>query len=239
MNINVFLHIAPPDSPINPSQMEEIEHLVAESPWFSAARILLLKAMKIHHHPSFENCLAFASLHVARRDNLGAYLQNVKENNPEEITIKENIIEEIIPAKESIAKKNITEVQQTYPVHVVEHLLLEGNEGFEFVNEADTADATQKVAPASINQQEQLVDDFIMHFSATPQQLVFDDPLCAEVDLSMPYAQRPPDNFVSETMIEIYLSQGYFDRAKQTFNKLSLLYPEKRVYFASRFAPIV
>lgn len=39
--------------------------------------------------------------------------------------------------------------------------------------------------------------------------------------------------FYTETLAKIYAQQGYFDRAKEVYTKLILLYPEKSAYFAS------
>ncbi len=40
------------------------------------------------------------------------------------------------------------------------------------------------------------------------------------------------DDMVSEELAEIYLAQGLNDMAKETYRKLSLLNPEKSIYFA-------
>ena len=40
------------------------------------------------------------------------------------------------------------------------------------------------------------------------------------------------DDMVSEELAEIYLAQGFRDRAAATYRKLSLRNPEKSVYFA-------
>lgn len=48
-------------------------------------------------------------------------------------------------------------------------------------------------------------------------------------------ADRPFDDerFYTETLAAIYAEQGYFDKAKEVYGKLILLYPEKSAYFAS------
>jgi len=40
------------------------------------------------------------------------------------------------------------------------------------------------------------------------------------------------DDSVSEELAEIYLTQGFSEKAREVYLKLSLLYPEKSVYFA-------
>lgn len=46
------------------------------------------------------------------------------------------------------------------------------------------------------------------------------------------------DDLASEELAEIYLAQGLKDMAKETYRKLSLLNPEKSVYFAELIAKI-
>lgn len=46
------------------------------------------------------------------------------------------------------------------------------------------------------------------------------------------------DDLVSEELAEVYLAQGLKDIAKETYRKLSLLNPEKSVYFAELIAKL-
>ena len=46
------------------------------------------------------------------------------------------------------------------------------------------------------------------------------------------------EDFVSEELAEVYLKQGLNDMARETYRKLSLLNPEKSVYFAEIISKI-
>jgi len=47
-------------------------------------------------------------------------------------------------------------------------------------------------------------------------------------------AETEDFDFCTETLAQIYAEQEYYDKAKEIYSKLSLLYPEKSVYFAAQ-----
>ena len=75
-------------------------------------------------------------------------------------------------------------------------------------------------------------DDIIDRFlRAEPRRIVAeegepDGEIVTEAELD------DEDDFVSEELAEVYLKQGLKAEAKETYRKLSLLNPEKSVYFA-------
>lgn len=81
-------------------------------------------------------------------------------------------------------------------------------------------------------------EDIIDRFLRTDNLRIVAEEGEADGDIVTEAAFDDDDDLASEELAEIYLSQGLKDMAKETYRKLSLLNPEKSVYFAELIAKI-
>ncbi len=83
--------------------------------------------------------------------------------------------------------------------------------------------------------QSELIDKFILtNPRIEPAREKSDTP---QADISKPFTEERGE-FVTETLAKIYTSQGYYSRAIDIYEKLSLKFPEKSSYFASQIEKV-
>ncbi|MDR0711815.1 MAG: hypothetical protein LBF67_05680 [Prevotellaceae bacterium] len=196
---------------ISAEQLKMLKQLVERFPWFSFGQLLLLKGMKQQRQPSFSAQLLLASLYATSRERLYDYLKQIKIAAPQAPDT---------PAADASLTDDGFEVM---PFDTVCEEVVEAQP------EAQPLPPRQ---PSSAARHEQLIDIFL----ATQPSAITIRPDTSSSDLAQPAGKNTAHELVSETLAEIYLAQGLVDKAEQTYSKLSLLYPEKRAYFAARFA---
>ncbi len=84
-------------------------------------------------------------------------------------------------------------------------------------------------------EQSELIDQFILaNPRIEPSKEKSDTP---QEDISFPFTEEKGE-FVTETLARIYTNQGYYSRAIEIYEKLSLKFPEKSSYFASQIEKV-
>jgi tetratricopeptide (TPR) repeat protein len=104
-------------------------------------------------------------------------------------------------------------------------------------NIADTFDPEPGKTDAERNTEQQLQSDLIDKFiTANPRIEPVKSDLPIE-DISKPFIEER-GGLVTETLARIYVNQGYYSKAIDIYEKLSLKFPEKSSYFASQIEKV-
>ena len=110
-------------------------------------------------------------------------------------------------------------------------LELSGDENLSGDDNASSGKQEQDSAPTTRKHiQSELIDRFIL---ANPRiETPAEKSESQNKDISKPFVEER-DGLLTETLARIYITQGYFSRAIDIYERLSLKFPEKSTYFAS------
>jgi hypothetical protein len=160
-------------------------------------------------------------------------------------SVKEDILELIAePASgtmEAIAGEEITEPEasveevETEPEASVEEVETEPEPAAEELMELiEDSEPASDITATHLSAQD-LIDRFIKS-SPTLERMTLPETQPVR-DLAETSAEEK-GSFITETLAKIYITQGYYSRAINIYEKLSLQYPEKSAYFAGRIERI-
>jgi tetratricopeptide (TPR) repeat protein len=101
------------------------------------------------------------------------------------------------------------------------------------ISEIKSTDNQGKIATRQL--QSELIEKFIV---ANPRiEPNRDKTSHLNEDIFKPFVEEE-DSFVTETLAKIYVNQGYYSKAIEIYEKLSLKFPEKSSYFASQIEKV-
>jgi len=277
---------------LNENTLMSLQELVAEYPFFQAARLLLLKNLHLLDHVRYEPELKRSALFVSDRTRLyevikGLYPEKESENVQigQEKPIEE-VTEELTEERSSsvAVTGKVESVSDYFGVDEVTETLQGGKVGFTFQANDDKGEETGTLPEELLFDYEKSGPGYTLSMEDDENQegshsfvdwlyLINNDVVDSVVEQVEKQTDRSSktvdvidkflnghhgpvkpkisqegngkneikesiafegDELMTETLAKIYMKQGYYSKALKIFEKLSLKYPEKSVYFAQQ-----
>jgi tetratricopeptide (TPR) repeat protein len=201
---------------LNQESLHQIKELIGQYPAFESGWFLYLKNLRNLNDPTFGQELIRGAIHVHDRRKLYLFLNEcVRTDQSNNIYTADNLMEAepdvlqlILPAEYQLDASDFSK-DETY--------------------EPDSSGLEEANVKAS------LIEKFLEAQPKMPP-IRENDEIAVAKNSDQPF--NDSEELVTETLAAIYAKQGYFRRAIQIFEKLSLKYPEKSTYFAGQIEKI-
>jgi len=206
---------------LDQSSVMELKEIIDDYPFFPAARMLYLRNLKNINSYKFEQELAKHAIFIPDRSLLFQLL---------EIQAKTNDRFELLPYDEvafkSFFKNNSDDIDKTE----TKYFNYQITDSFQLIDEQPLKGETVDNSEGS-----DLIDQFI-------HGIISDTPL---IQLSSEsgkilsdQSNQISEDLITETLANVYLKQGLYHEALESYQKLSLKFPEKNSYFATQIEKI-
>ena len=253
MNRTEFSGLLATPSNLTKVQINDLDAILMEFPYFQAARSLQLKGLKNHESFKYNKSLKITAAYTSDRTILFDFITS-------EVFTQNRISEQIKHNHDALKSIAVTEfedvsVADTLKIvdseiqnqHEDEELLKIGTplnfkkgETYSFsqwlqltkISPIDRSKSSHKSTP---NQQKNL--NLIDSFIAKSPKIKASSSRRSSEDLSIKPVLKS-DALMTETLARIYLEQKKFDKALQSYKILSLKYPEKSGLFADQIKAI-
>ncbi len=239
----------------------EIEQILAEYPYFQSARLLHIKNLSNQGSISYDRELKRTAVWVTDRRKL-FYLLDNRVLLPVDFDSKQKTAESLLNNIVTIDFSALTQVTsfktETEPTNTnielndeLSQLIMSGSaqastffkvddkidlEDFKntFGKKNQTDTPNKKNSPNSETRRKNLIDNFITE----QPKITYDEKKPEEKeDLVIEKAVDEPE-MITDTLAKIYINQHKYEKAILAYEKLSLKYPKKNIYFASQIKKI-
>ena len=229
--MDLLYYIAHPDK-LNRETLYELRMLVRKNPCFDAARLLMLKNLYLLHDIEFGKEMRSAALYLKNRwvlfDLMREYgnideTVNVPDNEEQDISIDRtmNLIDAFL---------------ETLPPEKLS-LEAEGAAAVDYVSTYLVNDAVSIDVPKMRGQE--LIDSFLesgdekftLQLLPEPSEIPVAKNNISAPEISEIASETP---IFTETLANIYLKQGKYEKALEILKRLYLDYPNKNRYFADQ-----
>lgn len=222
--LNEYIHN--PES-MNGDSVHDLRALLERYPYFQMARMLYLKNLYLIHDEAFAHELKRAVLYVADRRCLFYFIEEARyafvahQEAPEMKTQEPSVdstlmmIDEFLGDMPTAEKKKQLRYVSDYAAVLEE-------------------DADRNTKGSDVVSPDLIPDEPFSLGERTSSQGSKE-----EIEKRVNESNAPiDDGSFTETLAEIYLKQGRYDKAIEIIDKLSLKFPKKNAYFANRIAEI-
>jgi len=227
VELNQVQHIIEHPEKLEHSPLEEIAQLVAEFPYCQTLHLLYQKRLQFEDDSEhYHNTLAKTACYASDPSKLFYWLTEI--SNPKELLSNSNSLTEVESddSLDSLLEKQTTSHpmsdDHTFGYWLKLALSRELNQAVDATNPKDST-------------QSDIIDKFLQkNPSISPQK---DKIKGSNINLAIESSQES-DYLMTETLAQIYLDQGLYNKAIKAYEILSLKNPQKSSFFAQRIAQI-
>ena len=210
--------------------ISNLQELVRRYPYYHTARILLLQALFKQHSPAFDKELKKSSSLIPNRTTLFNQIERRnyladeerRKHNSDDEEQKANKTDEVIDTFLSNSQQTSTPSRKVAVDATQDYIsyLMQTNPDEEEILADETGDL-------------EVIDNFLKNKN---KRFVIRDDADVNSDESQPEDEQKAHNneILTETLAQIYIKQGKFEKAIEIIGRLSLIYPKKNRYFADQ-----
>ena len=220
MNTERIISLIESPNLINRKDVTFLENISIKHPSFSISHVLLAKGLLNTESVRYNQKLKKAALYSLDRKQLFRLIsQDVKKDK----IVKENIPIEVIKVEEEVIITPKKELKIGKPLEFDE------TEEHSF-SEWLSLTKVQKINREETEEETDLINNFI---KKSPTIKIEKNKFFSATETAKSSIIEN-DELVTETLARVYLEQEYFEKAIESYKKLSLKYPKKSSFFADQ-----
>ena len=203
-----FTKILEKPNQLNKSQIGYLKSIIDDFPYLQSARAIYLKALKNSNSFKFHSELKITAAYSSERNVLFDFITD----------------QEIIESKVTLDKVDMTKDSIEEKKSFVDWLSISNFKPIDRSSKIEDNDTSSDL----------IIDKFI---ESNPKIGQTNNEINSEFNYLSSNVFKE-DALMTETLAKIYMSQNNFDKAIQSYNILSLKYPEKSSFFADRIKAV-
>lgn len=233
--------------------IEELEQYADQHPYFAAAQFLLVKKLQVQQDTSFKNKAQKAALYYHQPVGFEAFLL-LPDREPEisypvpETTapavVEADIISEeahadtfiALPEDDTSSATTVPEIPRLEAEAIPDALTFEPYHMVDYFASQGIKLSQEELPKDKFGKQLKSFTEWLKTMKKLPagEGAKTMDPQAEKGVENMAAHSVATSEVVTETMAEIWIKQGQWEKAAEVYRKLSLLHPSKNAYFAAK-----